>query len=201
MQRPWMPNQHVTDLQRDGLEAYVVSLDSSKRVAPLHAMRAWRNLNRAMLLSDSNQPKADDDGVRGKRKVRNIREERTLIVNVGELILRAAQRHVAAPLVGDDPIVHQSAHDAQHIRIEKELRRETWRLERHRQEVAMRTAIRGGAAVEIREQAWPERLSTCVNEMGWEMFAEDAIAAALNVGDRVLNRLGYRHGFIGPGGS
>jgi hypothetical protein len=33
------------------------------------------------------------------------------------------------------------------------------------------------------------------------MIAEDAIAAALNVGDRVQNCLGYRHGFIGPGGS
>jgi hypothetical protein len=85
-----MPNQDVTDLQRDGLQSNVSSVNCPKGVGPRHPMRPWRNFDRAMLLCDPDQSKTDNERVRGERQVRKLWEQRTLIVHMRALILRAA---------------------------------------------------------------------------------------------------------------
>jgi hypothetical protein len=129
MQRPRMTNQNVADLQWDRLQANLTGLDRVKRVSPRHSMRARRHFDGAMLRRDQHQAETDDNCVRREDKVGKLRKERAVIVHVQSLILRAAEGHVAPPLVSDDPVVHESTHDTQHARIEEELRRETRWLE------------------------------------------------------------------------
>src|SRR5581483_11321816 len=185
--RPGMTNQDVTDLQRDGLHTNLAGLDRPKRVHPCHAMGAWRNFDRAVLTRDPDQAKTDNNYIRGESQVRHFRKEWTLIVHVHRLIFRTEQRHITAPLISDDQVVHEATHDTQHVRIEEELRRETRRLERHRKKMAMWAAVRGLAAVEIGEEARPERVSARVNEMRCEMVSQDAGAPVPDLADRPLN--------------
>ena len=44
-----------------------------------------------------------------------------LKVHMGLLILRSAQRYIAAPLVCDDAVAHKSAYDGQYFVIEEKL--------------------------------------------------------------------------------
>lgn len=158
-----MANQDVTDLQRDGPHPNLVGLDRPKRVHPRHAMRPWCNFDRAVLPRDPDQAKTDDDCIRRERQMRNLWKERTLIVHMRFLIFRTTERHIAAPLVSDDPIVHEATHDVEHIRIEEERRHEARGGERHSEKMAMWASVRRVAAVEVRKQARPERGSARVD--------------------------------------
>ena len=117
-----MSNQDVTDLQWYGLHTNLAGLDGPKRVRPLHSVRTRSNFNRAVFPRNPHQAKTDNDRIYGERKIWSLRKERTLIVRMHALILRSAQRHIAAPLAGNDTVVHEAAHDTEHVRIEEELR-------------------------------------------------------------------------------
>jgi hypothetical protein len=67
-------------------------------------------------------------------------------------------------LVSDDPVVHETTHDTHHTRVEEKLRREAGRLERERKKVTLWATVRRRAAVEMREQAWPECVSARGNQ-------------------------------------
>lgn len=120
MQRPWMANQDVTDLQRDWLHFNLAGLDCPKRAHSRHAMSTWRNFNRAVLLRDLDQAKTDNQRVRREHKIRSFWKERMLIVHMHSLMLRSMQGHIAAPLVGDDAVIHQPADDGQNCIVEEE---------------------------------------------------------------------------------
>jgi hypothetical protein len=47
----------------------------------------------------------------------------------------------------------------------------------------MWATIRGRVAREMREQAWPERVSARMDQTRWEMPSQDAIALLLNLTD------------------
>jgi hypothetical protein len=159
-----MANQDVTDLKRDGLHPNLADVDRPKRVRRCHAMRTWRDFDRAVLPCNPHQAKTDNDRIGGEPEVKSLWKEWTLVVNMRALVLRSAQGHIAAPLVSNDPVVHKAAHHTQHIRIEEELRCEAGWLKRHCKKVAMWATVRLRVAPEICEQARPEGVSARVNE-------------------------------------
>jgi len=171
-----MANQHITDLQRDGLHTNLTGLDRPNRVHPRHAMGTWRNFDRPVLPPDPDQAETDNQRIHGERKIGNLRKERMLIVYVHSLIFRPAQRHIATPLVSDNSVIHQPTHDTKYLIVEEELWDENGRLERHREKVAMWAPVRRMATVEIYEQARPERLLASLNQEGREVVSEDAKA-------------------------
>src|SRR5579864_227607 len=110
-----------------------------------------------------------------------------LIVHMQILIFRSAQRRIAVPLVSDDAVTHKSTHDGQYVIIEEELGAEDGWLEGHCQKMAMRTPIWFIAAVEIREQARPERLSASLNQERCKVASEDAKALFSDLTDLLWN--------------
>src|ERR1041384_523755 len=107
-------------------------------------MCTGRDFNRSMLVSNAHQAETHNYRVRWQQHIRSFREKCSLIVHMWVLVLRSNDGHVTAPLVGDDPIVHQSAHNTENVRVKEELRGEAKRIERHGQKVAMRPMVRFG---------------------------------------------------------
>jgi hypothetical protein len=58
------------------------------------------------------------------------------------LVSGSAEWHIAAPLISDDPVVHDAPHDRQYLIVEEECWSETWWLKGQREKVAMRAAVR-----------------------------------------------------------
>ena len=113
---------------------------------------------------DSDQAETDHQQIHRHYKVRNLDEKRTLIVHVNALVIGTAQWNIAAPLIGDDPVVHEATRDTQDFTVEEEFRSEAWRLERHREEMAARATIRRlSVTLEIFNETWPERLTACID--------------------------------------
>lgn len=188
-----MPNEDITDLERHRLQASVATLDRLFRFGPCHAMRARSDLDGPVLLRNADQAETDHNRVRRQDLIRDFGKQRTPVVDVRVLILRPAYRYVASPLVGDDAAVHESAHDGEHVRIEEELRREAWWIERHRQEVSVRSAVGSGPGGEIRVQAWPECRPACVDERRREVAAQNGVALLVDVIDRLSDSVCGRH--------
>ena len=193
MQCPWMANQDVTDFERDSLHTNLAGLDRPKGVCPLHTMCTWRHFDWAVLTSDPDQTKTDNDCVHGERKIGSFRKERALVIHMHSLIFRASQRHVAAPLVGDDPVVQQPADDAQHSIVEEEFRHENRRLEWKGKKVAMGAPVRRRAAVEISQQARPESLAARFDHCRYEVVPENAEAPLPHVLDHPSRRFDRPH--------
>jgi hypothetical protein len=85
-----------------------------------------------------------------------------LIVNTNALLIRAAERHITAPLIGigNYPVVHHATHDTQHLVVKEEGRSKARWLNGHREKVAMRAAVRFVAVgFEISEENQPKRTS------------------------------------------
>src|SRR5262249_35715250 len=106
-----------------------------------HPVSARCNLDRPMSACDTNQAEADNQHVRRQKEIRNLNKQRSLIVDMGFLILGTPERYVATPLVSYDPFIHRTANDIQDSVIEKELWNETRVLEGHRQEISMWSAV------------------------------------------------------------
>jgi hypothetical protein len=151
-------------------------------------VRARRNFDRAILQRDADQGKADDQQIRWEREVRSFGEQRTLIVDMKALILRTPKRRIAAPLIGDDPVVHYSPYDSEHVIVEEEFRDKARRLERHREIVAMWAAI-GLVTVgfKIRLENRPEGVSARIDQGPCKMVSEHTIALELKIDELVLN--------------
>ena len=108
-----------------------------------------------------NQAKANDQHIHGQQEVRRFGEQWALIINVGCLVGRSTDWHITAPLVGYYPVVHGATNNAQYLRIAEELWSEAGRLKWHREEMAMRTAVRLLAmALQVIKQNRPKRRST-----------------------------------------
>src|SRR5205809_8108786 len=103
------------------------------------------------------------------------------------LIVRASQRHIAAPLIRDHLVIHRTSHDSQHLIAKEKLRDEGVRLERHWKKMTMRAAIRVPAAgFQISGETRPKRIPASIYLRRREMPSEYAIALVLDL-DLVLN--------------
>src|ERR1035438_7311519 len=104
------------------------------------------------------------------------------------LVIRVAERHITAPLIGHYSVVHRAAHDAQHLVVKEEVWNKARWLKGHREKVAMRAAVRLMAAgFEISEQNRPKRASAGIDHGPCKMFSEYAIAPVSDLDDLVLN--------------
>jgi hypothetical protein len=182
-----MAQQDIAHLHGNGLQRSLARFDRPERISPRHAVGAGRNLDRAVLPRNRGQAKTDDDRIGRERQVRVLGKERALIVHVQLLVLRSRKRHIASPLIDNDPPVHKAADDFQHIRIEEELGRKARGIEWHREKITMRPSIRLRGALEMCEQAWPEGLPALFNEVRSEVLPQDAVALVLELNDRFLN--------------
>ena len=106
------------------------------------------------------------------------------------LVIRASEGHVAAPLIGNHPVVHHASYDTQHPVVKEKFGSEARWGERHREKVAMRTAVRLVAVgLEISEQNRPKRVPASIDQRARKMFLERAIALVLELDDFVVNQL------------
>jgi len=120
------------------------------------------------------QGKADNQHVRGQREVRYLLKQRALIVNVKSLILRAAERNITAPLVGHYSRAHCTTDDIEDLRVTKELRGKARRVERHRQKVTIRAAVRFVSMVlEVCEKNRPKRVSTSTDHAARQLRPQE----------------------------
>jgi hypothetical protein len=104
------------------------------------------------------------------------------------LVLRAAERHITAPLIGNDPVVHDATNNTQHIVVKEEIRSKAWWLKRHGEKVAIRASGRLLAVgLEMRKENRPKRASAGIDQGPRKMFPEYAIAPVLNLDDLVLD--------------
>ena len=104
------------------------------------------------------------------------------------LVIRAWERHIAAPLVGNHPLVHYSADNAEHFIVKEKFCSEAWPRKGHGKKVAMRAAIRLVAvSLEIVEKKRPKRNAASLDRGPREMLFEHAIALVLDLDDLVLN--------------
>src|ERR1017187_10371009 len=104
------------------------------------------------------------------------------------LAIRAAEGHITAPLIGDDPVVHQAAHDTQHLLVKEEVRSKARWLKGHREKVSVRAAVRFVAVgLEIGEEHRPERTAAGIHQGPGKMSSEYAKAPVLDLADLVLN--------------
>jgi hypothetical protein len=111
-----------------------------------------------------------------------------MIVNMNGLIIRAAERHITAPLIGNYPVVHNATHDAQHLVVKEEVRSKARWIKGHREKVAMRAAIRLVAVgFEISEENRPKRALAGIDQGPRKMFSEYAIALVADLDDLVVN--------------
>lgn len=81
--------------------------------------------------------------------------------------------------------------------VKEKLRVEAWRLERHREIVAMRAAVwRVAMDPKVSEEKRPKGVSASIDPGRCKMFFEDAIALVLDLDDLVLNpyQLSAHHG-------
>ena len=155
-----MPDQYVADLQRDWLHSNFSGFHGSKRFFPRHTVCAGRNFDRAVLRRYPDQAKAHDQHIGGQQEVGSFAEQRTPIVNMNALVIRAAQRRITAPLIGDYPVLHHATHDAQHVVVKEKVWNKARGLKGHREKVAMLAAVRLVAVgLEISEENRPKRAS------------------------------------------
>jgi len=180
-----MPDQHIPDLQRDRLHSDIAGRYCPQRFLSRHTVCAGRNLDRAMLRGDTLQAKADDQQIRGQGKVRSFGEQRTLIVDMCGVVFGVVERHIAAPLIGDDSIVHNAPRDTEHFVVEEEVRCKAGWIKGHRKKVAMRAAVRL-VGLEPGEEHRPKRVTACIDQRRREMFSEYAIAFIADVHDIVV---------------
>jgi hypothetical protein len=104
------------------------------------------------------------------------------------LVIRAAERRITAPLIGNYPVVHHATHDAQHRVVKEEVWNKARWIEGHREKVAMRAAVRLVAVgLEISQENRPKRASAGIDQGPCKMFSEYAIAPVLDRDDLVLN--------------
>src|SRR3989442_11563145 len=99
MKRPRMPDQDVSNLQRDRLQRNLARIDGAQRFISSHPVCSGCNLDWAVLLINANETKAYDQHVRGQSQVRELRKQGTLIVDVRVLILRSNNMSIATPLI------------------------------------------------------------------------------------------------------
>src|ERR1035441_4852283 len=111
------------------------------------------------------------------------------------LVIRAAERHIAAPLIGNDPVVHNATHNTQHIVVKEEIRRKARWFKRHWEKVAIRAPVRLLAvSLEVSLENRPKRASAGIDQGPRKMFPEYTIAPVLDLDDLVLNP--YQGGFL-----
>ena len=83
---------------------------------------------------------------------------------------------------------HHAPHDIQQLIIKEEFWSEAWWLEGHKEEVAMRTAVRFvSVGLEMSQETWPKRISTSIDQGQPKVFFEYAIALISDLADLVLN--------------
>jgi len=83
-----------------------------------------------------------------------------LIVGVELLILGATQGYITAPLISNNPIIHEASNNVHYLGVKKELRAKAGLIKRHRKEVPVGSTI--GLRVidtEVFGQNWPESIS------------------------------------------
>src|ERR1035438_4479783 len=104
------------------------------------------------------------------------------------LVIRAAERHITAPLIGNYPVVQHATHDAQHLVVKEEVWNKARWLKGHREKVAMCPAVRRVAVgFEISQETRPKRISAGIDQGPCKMLPEYAIAPVLDLDDLVLN--------------
>src|ERR1035438_3105038 len=112
-----------------------------------------------------------------------------MIVHVNALIIRTAERHITAPLIGNYPFVHDPAHDTQHLVVKKEVRSKAWWIEGHREKVAIWAAVwLVAVGFEISDENRPKRASASLDRGSRKMFPEDAIPLVADLSDLVVDR-------------
>ena len=184
-----MPDQYIPSVQRDWLHFDLPRFDSPEGFVSRHAVRAWRDFDRTVPRVYADQAEADDQQISGQREVRSFAEQGTLIVHVNGLVIRPVERHVATPLIGDYPVVHDAADNAQHITVKEELRGEAWRVEGNWEKMAMRTAVRRLAMTfEVCQQDRPECAPAGIDQRPCEMMPKDAIALIADFADLRVSR-------------
>src|SRR5580704_16993166 len=103
------------------------------------------------------------------------------------LEIRSADGHITTPLIGDGSVVHQSAHDIEHLIVKEEIRDKAWWLERHRQKETMWPAIWFVATLlEGGQEMRPKRVPASIDQGPGKVFFEYAIAVLLEFADLVL---------------
>src|ERR1035441_3575733 len=104
------------------------------------------------------------------------------------LVIRAAERHITAPLIRNYPGVHHSPHDTQHFVVKEEVWSKARWLQGHGEKVAVRTTVRLVAVgLDISEEKRPKRTSAGIDRGPRKMLSEYAIAPVLDLDDLVLN--------------
>ena len=205
-----MADKNIADVKRNRHHWNAAALHRAQRRAARHAMRVGGNLRRAKIRRNLNQPEADDDCVGGQGDVGRFRKQRTLIVAMDILIFRTEYWHIAAPLIRHDPVVHHTANNPQDFAVEEKLRREAWRIKRHRQKIAVWTAVRfARVPAQIRIENRQKGLAAFIDQPASKMAAEYAKPALSQLGDVLLdchpmmrretnNRPQYLSGFKRP---
>lgn len=165
-----MANENIADFERNRYQRDFTRLYGLKGGSPGQPMRSWCDLERTVRRRNFNQPEADDHHVWRECEIRQFGEERALIIDMQLLILRSGERNVAAPLVGDDAVVHSGAHDREDSGVEEEFRRKAGRVERHGKKVPVRPAIRfAEMAAEVIEKHRPESVTASLDQRRREM--------------------------------
>jgi hypothetical protein len=91
---------------------------------------------------------------------------------------------IAAPLIGDYPVVHCAANDGQHVIVKKESGMKARRLERHWHIVPVGTAIGMIAmGVDVMQESRPKFVPASANQCGRKVLFEHAIALFVNFTD------------------
>ncbi len=150
-------------------------------------MGAGCDFNGTVRTCYGDQGKADNQHVRRQRKAGRLLKQRSLIINVQPLVLRASEWDIAAPLVGHYLRVHCTTDDIEDLRAKKELRSKARWLERHRQKVTMRAAVRFVSMVlEVREENRPKGVSASIDHGAWQARPEYAVSVLLDFEDSLV---------------
>jgi hypothetical protein len=174
MQRPGVSNEDIAGLEDDRFGFDLAEFDALRGFPPGQAVSTGGDLDRTILELNSGEREADNQKVRRQRQIRRFLKQGPFVVCVELLVRRPLDWNVAAPLVGDEALAERAADDGEHLLIEEESSREARRLEGHREEVAVRSAI-GLVAIrcEVLGECGPECLAASFDERPREVGRED----------------------------